>query len=609
MMDTLPVNSLVLYKSRPARVLRTDDKVEIELAAAKTQRVRPKDVVLLHPGPLSNLQELTSRDGDVESAWELLAGTRTTLSDLAELAYGEYTPATAWAAWQIVAEGRYFHGQPAEVQTRTVEEVQRQRQEFAARAAEEQAWADFLARLRGGRAAPEDRTRLRDVELLALGKSERSRVLRALDRRERPETAHALLLRVGHWTEGVNPHPDRLKMPREAPALELGELPDEERADLTHLTAFAIDDEGNLDPDDALSLDGERLWVHVADAAALVPPDSAADLEARGRGATLYLPERTVPMLPSGIMARLGMGLQEVSPALSFGIVLGEKGEPIEFTVVRSRVRATRITYAEADARICEEPFRGLWRLAQRLRERRRTGGALLLEFPEVTVRVLEGEVVIRPLPALRSRTLVCEAMLLGGLAAARFGVEHGIPLPFSTQPQPETRDDPRTLAAMFAARRKLKRRQLKSMPEPHAGLGLEVYTQATSPLRRYLDLIVHQQIRAYLRGEPTLSQPQVLERVGAADAAMTAARRAERQSNLHWTLVHLLRNPGWRGQGILVDRHGQRGTVIIPALGLEADVQLIGDPTLDEPISLVLGKTNLPELTVHLQAEPLGAR
>ena len=72
----------------------------------------------------------------------------------------------------------------------------------------------------------------------------------------------------------------------------------EPRRDLTHLPAFAIDDEENQDPDDAVSLDGERLWVHVADVAALVAPDSEADLEARGRGANLYLPERIVNMLP-----------------------------------------------------------------------------------------------------------------------------------------------------------------------------------------------------------------------------------------------------------------------------------------------------------------------
>jgi exoribonuclease-2 len=609
MHDTPPVNSLVLYKKRPARVLGIDDKIEVELEAEGRQRVRPKDVVLLHPGPLGSLGELRAIEGDVESAWELLAGTQTTLSELAELAYGEYTPASAWAAWQVVSRGLYFHGAPSELQTRSVEEVRRQQAEDAARAAEQQAWTQFLAGLRAGRVTPEDRPRLRDLEALALGRSEHSRVLRALEQAERPEKAHALLLRIGHWSDAVNPHPDRLGMARAAPSLEAGPLPEEPRLDLTHLPAFAIDDEGNLDPDDALSLEGERVWVHVADAAALAPPDSPVDREARARGATLYLPERTAPMLPEAFTARLGLGLQEVSPALSFGLALGPDGDILDIEVVRSWVRATRITYAETDARLEEEPLRHLWQASLALRERRRAGGAMVLEFPEVAVRVSGEDITIRPLAALRSRALVAEMMMAAGFAAARFALERGIPLPFSTQPPPDLQGEPQSLAAMFAARKKLKRRQLKIAPEPHSGLGFEVYTQATSPLRRYLDLLVHQQLRAYLRDEPTLGAAEVLDRASAADIAMSAVRRAERESNLHWTLAWLRRNPGWRGQGILVERRGQRGTVLIPALGLEVEVQLLGDPPLDHPIPLVLGKTNLAELTVQFQVEPQGIR
>jgi exoribonuclease II len=604
MQDTPSVNSLVLYKTRPARVLRAGDKLEIEISAAGTQRVRPKDVILLHPGPLNSLADLDAQDGEVESAWELLAGGDTTLADLAELAYGEYSPATAWAAWQAVAAGVLFHGQPAQVHVRTRQEVTLERERIAAKAAEEQAWSEFLADLRAGRVKPEDRGRLRDLEALAVGKTDHSRVLRALGRSERPEYAHALLLRVGHWTEAVNPHPDRLGMPRQAPALEPGPLPEELRIDLTHLPAFAIDDEGNLDPDDALSLEGDKIWVHVADAAALVGPDSLADLEARNRGATLYLPEGTVPMLPEAVTARLGMGLQQVSPSLSFGMRLDTGGEIVDLEVVRSWVRASRVTYAEVDGRLEEEPFRSLWRWSLASRERRRASGATLLEFPEVSLRVVGDQISVRPLPPLRSRSLVAEAMMLTGLAAARFASERGIPLPFSTQPPPETREEPRSLAAMFACRKKLKRRLVKTAPEPHAGLGLEMYTQATSPLRRYLDLLVHQQLRAHLRGEPMLGLAEVLDRASRADAAMAAVRRAERQSNLHWTLAYLRRNPGWRGQGILVERRGQRGTVIVPELGLETDVQLVGDTVLDEPVPLVLGKINLPELAAHFQVD-----
>lgn len=90
--------------------------------------------------------------------------------------------------------------------------------------------------------------------------------------------------------------------------MELPDLPDEPRRDLTGLPAFAIDDEGNLDPDDALSLDGDRLWVHVADAAALIGPDSPADIEARARGATLLPAGNHHPDAASGSHSPAGAG-------------------------------------------------------------------------------------------------------------------------------------------------------------------------------------------------------------------------------------------------------------------------------------------------------------
>ena len=66
--------SLVLYKNRPARVRQAGDKLEIQLEGGKGLKVRPKDVALLHPGPMAGLDELTPQAGEVEVAWELVAG-------------------------------------------------------------------------------------------------------------------------------------------------------------------------------------------------------------------------------------------------------------------------------------------------------------------------------------------------------------------------------------------------------------------------------------------------------------------------------------------------------------------------------------------------------
>ena len=98
-------DSLVLYKIRPARVVSVGEKIEIEIEGGQTKRVRPKDISVLHPGPLHRLDELTPRAGQLQEAWELLEGTSTDLKELAELLSDAFTPATAWAAWQLVADG------------------------------------------------------------------------------------------------------------------------------------------------------------------------------------------------------------------------------------------------------------------------------------------------------------------------------------------------------------------------------------------------------------------------------------------------------------------------------------------------------------------------
>ena len=593
----IPQHSLVLYKNGPARVASLGDKLEIELEDGRSLRVRPKDVLPLHPGPLRGLRELDLPPGEVEAACELLEGEQITLPDLAELVYGAYTPAAAWATWRLLDEGLYFQGTPEAITVRPLAEVARERAAREAKAAEREAWSEFLNRARAGRCAAEDAAFLHEIEEVAWGQREQSRVLQALDCGQNPESAHGLLLRLGYWDGTVNPYPRRIGAPLAVATADLPELPDEPRLDLTGLAAYAIDDEGNLDPDDALSLDGNRLWVHIADAAALVPPDSPADREARERGATLYLPETIVPMLPAEAVPRLGLGLSEVTPALSFGLTLDADGVVTDVEIAPSRVRVQRLSYEEVELRLDEEPFRTLHELAQRHRTRRRANRAVFIDLPEVKMQVADGQVAIKPLPRSRSRMLVTEAMLMAGEAAARFALEHGLPFPFTTQDVAvgDADREPAGLAAMYALRRSLRPRQYSGQPGPHGGLGLDVYAQVTSPLRRYLDLVAHQQLRAFLRGGDPLEAQVIVERVGAAEVAARGIRRAERLSREHWTVVYLQQHPGWQGEGVLVEKRMPRGVVLIPDLALEARVKVSESVAPDSTLPLRLTGLELP--------------
>ncbi|MBE0695617.1 MAG: RNB domain-containing ribonuclease, partial [Anaerolineaceae bacterium] len=117
----------------------------------------------------------------------------------------------------------------------------------------------------------------------------------------------------------------------------------------------------------------------------------------------------------------------------------------------------------------------------------------------------------------------------------------------------------------MFALRRFLKRSRFRSSPSPHSGLGLSAYTQATSPLRRYLDLVAHQQLRAFLAGQSVLDIDGVSERIAIVEEIIGGVRQAELLSERHWTMVYLLQHPAWQGEGILVEKRGSSGTLILP--------------------------------------------
>jgi exoribonuclease-2 len=607
------VNGLVLYKVRPARVLALGEKIDIELEGGQTKRVRTKDIEPLHPGPLASLADLVPLHGVVDETWELLEGAETNLKELAELLYGDFTPAGAWAAWQLVADGLYFSGSPWAIRTRTPEEVATDRAQREAKAKAERDWAAFLARMQQGRAAPEDTERLLEVERLANGQTGYSRILVALGHQETPANAHRMLVKVGYWSPDHNPYPARCGVARGDPQSPVGEVPEEPRLDLTGLAAYAIDDEGNQDPDDAISLEGDRLWVHVADVAALVPPDSDLDREARARGANLYLPEGIVNMLPQAVTDRLGLGLQPISPALSFGMRCGSDGEPTDIEIRPSLIRARRLTYGEVDEAMDgagagsagstgdAAAFAAIDAFLQPFRARRAARGAASIELPEVSVRVCDGDVVIRPLARSRSRSLVMDAMLMAGEASARWCLARGVPIPYAGQAAPDASDAPVGLAAMYAHRRRFKPTRLSVEPAEHAGLGLSLYTRATSPLRRYSDLLVHQQLRLSLGGCTVLDAGQVSARLGEAETAGVSVRRAERLSNHHWKLVYLRRHPDWQGEGIVVEVDERKVVVLIPSLALDAKVRAPG-AALDDRLRLFPREVDLPELDCYFR-------
>lgn len=618
MSQNFKAHSLVIYKNAPAIVDQVADKISIQLDSGKNVKVRVKDIQLLHPGPLKNLSDLNQTpQGDVEEAWELLQGETVELTELAELIYGEASPVTVWHAWLLLHSAIHFTGSIEQITTRTEAEVealvskQREKEQEAAR------WQDYLQRVKDHAIQPDDFSHLKEVERLAYGKASTNRTLKALGIEIIPEKAHRLLLQLGLWNDSVNPYLARFDCATTQPELEVPELPDEQREDLTALETFAIDDDNCTDPDDAISLDGAFLWIHVADAAALIKADSPLDLEARARGANCYLPEIVINMLPAAVTSILGLGLQDVSPALSFKIGVEEDGTPTCLKITPSWIRVQRLSYSAANQQMETAPFSDISVITEQFRKRRIAQGAAEINLPEVKIKTtVEGElyklgapheldlkkpddytIEISDLPRLKSRDMVTDAMLMAGEAIAGFLVKNEIPAPFASQPSPDESAIPETMAESFAYRKKFKRSKLNLDPDLHAGLGLERYTRSTSPLRRYSDLLVHQQIRAFLAGEPGISEADMLTRMAEAEVGGGNASMAERRSNRHWTLLYMQQHQEMVYRGVVVDKRDDRGTVLIPDLAIDVKMRRMADVELDDEVEVQLLQINLPEL------------
>lgn len=590
--------ALVAYKNRPALASRDGDRLALAIQGGDHIRVRDKDVSVIHPGPLSAIPS-EPEGGDFQTAWEMLSGSRAGLGELAELVFGRDGAAERLACWRRALEGPAFRLEGDLVLALAADELARDEDKRRKKEGEAAERADFVARARALALRPGDERWLAELEALALGRAQKSKMAAELGLGDEPEAAHAWLLKAGVWTPSVNPHPARSGHPLKAPDLALGPDDDTGRVDLGAMPAWAIDNAWSHDPDDAISWDGQAVWVHVADPAQAVTPGCPADLEAANRSGTLYLPEGAIPMLPDQALERFGLGLSERSRALSFRVELGPDGQIASVDIQPSWVRVTRLSYAQADGQLDSGPLAELAARAQARTALRAQAGAVDIELPEVRVWLDQGQPRVEPVNRHRSASVVREMMVLAGEAAARWAFDRGLPFPYYSQEAPGSRDGlPDGLAGEYAKRRLMRAGMAGPQPRAHQGLGVGMYAQVTSPLRRYADLLCHQQIRSILAsgsGARPLPADELSLRLARSAAEASAVRRAERDSELHWTLAWLMAQNAWEGRGVVVQT-GADALVALPELGMDTRVKG-GALALNQELRLRFLGANLAKL------------
>ncbi|MEJ5357951.1 MAG: ribonuclease R family protein [Desulfobacterales bacterium] len=431
-----------------------------------------------------------------------------------------------------------------------------------------------------------------------------------------------LCVRLGLFSEDENLDLHRLRVPVEFPqeALEAAQRlvaprPSAPasglagRVDLTGLELFTIDGQATLDFDDALSLetlpDGLRLGVHIVDVAHFVRRDDPLDREARRRGSSIYLPDQRIPMLPAPLAEGLcSLRAGEVRPAITTFIDLASDLSVRGYRILPSWVRVKeQRTYFDVNLLADQDPkLLRLRSIARAFREARLAAGAVHIAVPEVNVWIAEnGEVHVsrlnRESPA---RMLVAEIMILANWLAARCLAENGLPAVFRAQPEPRERlyaGEGGSLFQQWMQRRLLNRFVLSPAPGKHSGLGLSAYVTATSPIRKYYDLVTQRQIRAVLGLEAPYGAAEIEALLE--DLALPMSRVAQLQAARHryWLLRFLERRVGEKEEAIVLQRRRNGYQILLTEYMLECDLPDTGGPEL------------LPEDLIQVTLQAVNAR
>ncbi|MCP3965580.1 MAG: VacB/RNase II family 3'-5' exoribonuclease [Lentisphaerae bacterium] len=363
---------------------------------------------------------------------------------------------------------------------------------------------------------------------------------------------------------------------------------DIKREDMRNLFTVTIDPHDAKDFDDAVSIaptEDEReieLGVHIADVAAYIAPASEFDHTAFERGFTAYLPGRTLPMLPKTLTAAISLNADQDSLAHSVMMTVNRRSGRI--TSVRrchSTIRVNkRLTFGQVQDFIERNSKEKDWdkefcsnlqttiKLYKNMRSyRRKTEKFLEMSIPETRVLVDEEKNEIIGLGHKVQREadqMVEEFMLAANSEVAKEMIEKSIPGVFRTHPEPDPEkiaeftaiaeesfgitpgdltsraacnkfltslpEGPRRPAILSAFLRSLPRALYQEGAALHFGLGKGRYLHFTSPIRRYSDLFVHQQLwEAQINGK--LSSKKT-----AAQIADSCTGKEENNDNAYFT-------------------------------------------------------------------------
>ncbi len=365
---------------------------------------------------------------------------------------------------------------------------------------------------------------------------------------------HAILAEFGLpyvYPEAVEKAAD--KIPAEISEEEIAR-----REDFRKVTTFTIDPKDAKDFDDALSIRSikEGLWevgVHIADVTHYVQEGSIIDKEAEKRATSVYLVDRTIPMLPERLCNFI-CSLRPNEEKLSYSVIfdITEKGEVKNSRIVHTVINSDRrFTYEEAQQIIetkegdFKEEVLMLDKIAKALRDKRFSSGAINFDRYEVKFEIDDKgkPVSVYFKESKDANKLVEEFMLLANKTVAeeigkvpRNKKAKVFPYRIHDLPDPEKLDNLAQFISRFGYKlrtsgtksdvsksinhllddiqgkkeenlietvsiRAMQKARYSTHNIGHYGLAFEYYTHFTSPIRRFPDMMVHRLLTKYAEG------------------------------------------------------------------------------------------------------------
>ena len=292
--------------------------------------------------------------------------------------------------------------------------------------------------------------------------------------------------------------------------------------DLTNLKTFIIDSKNPVEIDDAISLEINNkvinIWIHVSYPSKLFEYNSEIDIQAKNRSSSLYLIDKCISMLPKNIIEQSNLEKNKVSETLSACIELNENGSIKNYKILETLIKPNyQFTYEDTNEILELEPKEEyelilLNNLLKNSYNYRKSKGAIIFNDTYSKILYNNNSISFETIEITQAHNLVSEAMILMGNVTSDFFRKNSIPAPFRSQKI--NCDSKNILERNFNSPVKyiiLKQFIGKSIvslkSDIHETLGLESYVQTTSPLRRYLDLLVQRQLYLSLNNKKILNE------------------------------------------------------------------------------------------------------